>query len=164
MGFRESLGRAKCATGIHAGDYTYDRRDSCDQTRVCSRCDHVSNRVRHNFNDWDWADADDLTSCRQSRVCLRCDSSEDRDNHSYEWIYPDYDSMAPGAPLLMQVLVGAVKEATPCLQHQVCARCSQLTGASRTYHAWGPWQLGRDETTSVRMCGRCREQETMVEE
>jgi len=160
----------RCSLGMHQGDWEYDYRSSCDQTRQCRNCSNVSTRVHHDFASWDFVDSSDSLTCASERECERCGDTDNEYRHEYQWVYyQDLLKSASGRPAssLLEfagsmATVYAASKVHPCNQIMACKRCGQPEGSmgmTAMEHVWGRWQMASHGSGSVRVCERCGESE-----
>ena len=75
MCLMDRINQAKCATGMHAGDWRWMAEGACGQTRTCTRCGNVGTRDNHNVTKWAFA-GDPGNPRLMERHCERCLSGE----------------------------------------------------------------------------------------
>ena len=75
---KDLFDKGKCALGFHVGDWRYLQDGSCQQTRICSRCQVSSQQLVHPWQTWDYETPD---SCRMARRCGRCAETETKVEH-----------------------------------------------------------------------------------
>jgi hypothetical protein len=164
--FKDLFDKGKCALGFHVGDWRYLQDRSCQQTRICSRCQVASQQLVHDWQSWEYEDSVD---CRMARRCRRCAETESKVEHVWSSaVYASEESCALVRPC------SRCKETSPagnahvwqswsydaadkCSQLVTCSRCGESGSEKRTVHDWSAWQSSQFYGAPVRVCRRCAE-------
>jgi hypothetical protein len=142
------LKNAQHRLGFHSGDWTFDREGGCDQSRNCTGCTAVSNRVQHDLTDWSYRIPRETNECTKQRGCRRCALTETRQEHSFEWHY--YSEAKQGSGFLAAVALTHTRITQTCRQFSACSHCGEKGGSDRTQHVWTP-------SAKSLNCARCGE-------
>ena len=170
---KDLFDRGKCALGFHAGEWRYLRKGSCQQTRVCSRCETESQQLVHTWEAWDYQNTD---ACQMARQCGRCGEKEIKVEHV--WGTPVYQSEGSCELIRPCSRCGETKAAGTahvweswsydgdqvCSQVVTCSRCGDTGPQRRITHEWGAWYQSQFYGTGVRVCRRCAEMVFDLEE
>jgi hypothetical protein len=163
---KDLFDKGKCALGFHTGEWRYLQDRSCQQTRICSRCQVASQQLVHAWQSWEYEGSDD---CRMARRCGRCAEAEIKVEHV--WASPVYVSEQSCALVRP---CSRCKETSPagnahvweswsydaadnCSQLVTCSRCGESGSERRTVHDWNAWQSSQFYGAPVRVCRRCAE-------
>ena len=164
--FKDLFDKGKCALGFHAGEWRYLQDRSCQQTRICSRCQVSSEQLVHAWQAWDYEGSDD---CRMARRCSRCAEAESKVEHV--WASPIYASeqscalIRPCSRCSETSPAGnahvwqswSYDTAGDCSQLVNCSRCGEPGTERRTAHDWGARHSSQFYQAPVRVCRRCAE-------
>ena len=163
---RDLLDKGKCRLGLHAGEWAYVERHSCEQARVCTRCGDRSTRLAH---DWPpFAPAPD-DPCRLERRCARCALQQSTTEH--EWAPPRYPEAGACAQVRPCTRCSAEEPAATahvmdewayvsaddCTQSVGCSRCGEPGTDRRRHHDWEGWRSSTFYDASVCVCRHCGE-------
>ena len=162
---KDLLNKGKCTLGFHAEDWRYLRSSACQQASTCSRCQHISERVLHEWPEA-WLRGTPGT-CEKTRHCRRCRERETAIEH--HWGPPVYasDSSCEQVRRCMRCAAEtpaetahvweawSYVEAEGCSQIVSCARCGTRGEVQRVEHAWGAWSHSPFYGEPVRVCSRC---------
>jgi hypothetical protein len=164
--FKDFFDKGKCALGFHTGEWRYLQEGSCQQTRICLRCQVASQQLVHAWKSWDYEKSDD---CRMARRCGRCAEAETKVEHVWgSPIYASEQSCALVRPCSRCEETSAAGNAhvwqswsydaaDNCSQIVTCSRCGENGSERRTVHDWGAWQSSQFYNAPVRVCRRCAE-------
>jgi hypothetical protein len=163
---KDLFDKGKCALGFHVGEWRYLQDGSCQQRRICSRCQVSSQQLVHAWQSWEYESSDD---CRMARRCGRCTEAETKVEHV--WASPIYASDQSCALVRP---CSRCNETSPagnahvweswnydmadnCSQLVTCSRCGESGSERRTVHDWSAWQSSQFYGAPVRVCRRCAE-------
>jgi hypothetical protein len=156
MGLKERINQAKCATGMHAGEWQWVAERNCGQVRTCTRCGNVAQRESHNLTEWLPA-GDPANPCLMERHCQRCRNGETQVEHALEFKYQaeirvDNAKSAVGAAFA--AFVGGTEN---CWGQSVCTRCGYTDGHKTQQHTWTKLYYPNDDhgRRLQRHCVRC---------
>jgi hypothetical protein len=144
MGLMDRLRQAKCAVGVHSGQWQQVAVGACDEQRTCANCGEVSRRVDHHLSDWAYSSNPAAPPCTQERRCQRCPQAQQEVKHTIEFTY-DY----PGYH-------------EPCRMRAECTRCRFTDGTTLLAHKWDrgsePGYVGSDpapkKVYTCKLCGK----------
>ena len=139
--------------------------DSCEETRVCKRCQHQQVRtISHRWQEWKYTSSD---SCTQMSVCDRCGESTSRVLHSWgEWQYVDAKtcrqtrecSRCGKSEHRISHLEGSSFSNDAYCTATKCKRCGHIEG---TRHEFGSWESLGQDLAARRTCTKCGYKEYM---
>jgi hypothetical protein len=156
MGLMDRLNQAKCATGLHAGDWLWLAEGNCAQSRTCTRCGNVGNRDHHNVTKWAFA-GDQASPCLMERHCERCQDGETRLEHAPQFTYQDEMRVEgqSAARVAFTVFANGLTGGR-CRGQDICMRCGYTDGKVSERHVWGDLYKADEYTTRwQRDCLRC---------
>jgi hypothetical protein len=153
MGLMDRLNQAKCATGMHAGDWQWLAEGNCGQVRTCARCGNVAKRDNHSVTKWAFT-GDAGNPCLMERHCERCLDGETQVQHAPQFQYQS-DLRADNAKSAAGAAFAALRGPDGCRGQYACARCGYTDGRVSQQHVWG--QLYKPDAYSryQRACLRC---------
>jgi hypothetical protein len=168
---RQTLGKASCKVGKHAGEWRLVSPTQCDLVRVCSRpgCGVEERKVDHEgWTAWEFASAGE-DDCTLQRVCTRCETPELGKRHDWgAWEYlraGECDAKrvcnrcdARETDERHAEVENVYIEAEKCRQHGVCSRCGIVLNPwvrEPEVHVWGQYEFTPERNSAVRVCGRC---------
>jgi hypothetical protein len=136
---KDLFDKGKCALGFHLGDWRYLQDESCQQSRLCSRCKTASQQLVHTWRTWDYETAD---SCRMARRCGRCAEIETKLEHTWATaVYASEESCV----LVRPCCAAAKREqkdapsmigATGIPVNSTILRCVYAGGAGKWFFNW----------------------------
>lgn len=134
-----------CPTSI-----TYsEKRDYCEEKRVCPRCKKYEVRYSrlHSWSEWKFAPNHHGETCFEMRVCDYCAIEEVRSSPhviSGEWLP---EQVADDCQVT-------------CIEQNVCIKCGSIV-TRQEKHTWVNYDMGRCVT--LRVCTRCGASETRTD-
>jgi hypothetical protein len=137
MGLKERINQAKCATGMHAGEWQWVAEGNCGQARTCARCGNVGRRENHNLTAWLPA-RDPANPCLMERHCQRCRDGETRMEHTLAFKYQAdmrIDNAKSAAGAAFAVFANGLG-GDNCRGQYVCTRCGYTDGHVTQEHMW----------------------------
>ena len=156
MGLMDRLNQAKCATGMHAGDWQWVTEGNCGQVRTCNRCGNVATRVDHNVTAWAPA-GDPGSPCLMERHCARCLGGETKVEHILAFKYQSemrVDNARSAAGLAFAVFANGLG-GDGCRGQYVCDRCGYTDGKVSQHHVWSDLYKPDEYSRYQRDCLRC---------
>jgi hypothetical protein len=142
MGLKDKFLKAKCATGLHGGEWAQIAAGSCDEQRACPICESVSTRTKHYLGDWTQTADPAAPKCQFQRNCSRCPQVDTKIEHDSQLEYVNDRPPESGWTAVGRVLGGRAER---CRQRYVCTRCGDTNGKTFIQHRWGNGKFFLDE-------------------